>query len=300
MRVDDFVYHRPDSVAQAVALLKQLGQGAHFIAGGTDLLPDLKRGRESARHLVALGGLEDLRGVHRQDDGSLRIGALCTLAEVATSPLVREAFPALAEATGMLGAAQIRNQGTLGGNFCRAVPCADTPPICLAADARVLLTDGQRERSVPAREFFVGPRETCRRSEEVMTALVVAPQPEGSGACYQRFTLRGGLALAVASVAARVVLAAGRLEHVDVVLGAVAPVPLPVEACSRLLVGKALDEELLEQAGQAAAEAAQPITDIRGSMEYRREIVAVLTRRALSEAVARAEGRGRYRWEGLR
>ncbi|MDQ7088003.1 MAG: FAD binding domain-containing protein [Acidobacteriota bacterium] len=212
MRVDDFVYHRPDSIAQAVALLRELGPGVHFVAGGTDLLPDLKRGRETARHLVALGGLADLRGIRREEDGCLRIGALCTLAEVATSPLVREFFPALAEATGMLGAVQIRNQGTLGGNFCRAVPCADTPPICVAAGAEVLLSDGGNERRVPATEFFVGPRKTCRRPDEVMLALAIPPQPPGAGACYQRFTLRGGLALAVASVAARVVLAGGRVE----------------------------------------------------------------------------------------
>ncbi len=296
MKLDHFVYHRPGSLAEASELLRSLGDAAHFIAGGTDLLPDLKRGRERACHLVSLTGIDELRAI-RLDDGRLQVGALASLAEVHESPAVRRAFPALAEAAGVLGGVQIRNQGTLGGNFCRAVPCADTPPICLAGGAEVVLSDGREERVVPAAEFFTGPRQTVLAPGEVMTALVVPPQPAGSGACYRRFTLRGGLALSVASVAARVVLDGEAIREARIVLGAVAPVPLPVAACGGLLAGQCPDDDLFGRAGEIAAREAQPISDIRGSAEYRRELVAVLTRRALAEAVRRARGDGRYDWE---
>ncbi len=296
MPMDDFVFHRPQSLPEACALHQELGDGAFYIAGGTDLVTDLKRGAKTARHLISLSGLAELRGIRRDGD-LVRIGALASHAEVAASPEVRGAFPGLAEAAGKLGAVQIRNQGTIGGNFCAAVPCADTPPICVAGGLRLLLSDGRRDRELTAQEFFLGPRQSALEPGEVLREILVAPQPANAGASYQRFTLRGGLALSVASVAAWLTLDDARIGTARVALGAVAPVPLLVEECASILSGQLPEDGVLSEAAEASAKAARPITDIRGSEEYRREIVSVMARRALVAAIERARGAKSYPWE---
>ncbi len=299
MRMDEFVFHRPGSLVEASVLSKELGEQALFIAGGTDLITDLKRGRRQARHVISLGALAELRGIRREGD-VLCIGALATHAQVAASSELRAFFPGLAEAAGMLGAAQIRNQGTIGGNFCAAVPCADCPPMALAGELRVRLVDDAAERELAAEAFFLGPRQSALRPGEILRELRVAQQPPASGASYQRFTLRGGLALSVASVAACLHLDGERIASARVVLGAVAPLPLLVKEISRRLEGAVASEELFAAAAADAAAAALPISDIRGSEAYRREIVAVMARRALDIALARARGEQGYPWEQVR
>lgn len=296
MRMDEFVYHRPATLAEAYALFHELEGKALFFAGGTDLLPDFKRGKENVRHLISLTRLDELRGI-RVEEGALVIGALSSLAEVEASELVREHFPPLAEAAAMLGGVQVRHQATIGGNLCRAVPCADTPPICLVAEAELQLVTPSGKRVVPLDGFFAGKRQTILEKGELLEALRIPPQPKGSGASYQRYALRGGLALAVASVAARVVLSGGKTAGARVALGAVSPVPMLVPESGGIVAGSPPGDEVFAKAAAAAAEAAQPISDIRGSAEYRREIVDVLTRRALARATRRAEGKRDYSWE---
>jgi carbon-monoxide dehydrogenase medium subunit len=289
MAVCEFTYHRPVSLAEACDLARALGDRCYFLAGGTELLPDFKQARDAAEHLIALDRIPELAGI-RSDEGGLRIGALATLSDVGASAVVREAFLPLAEAALTVAGEQIRNQATIGGNFCRAVPCADTPPICIAGEARLRLSNGHRERTLAAETFFLGPRKTALCAGEILVEIQIPPQPTHSGASYQRFSLRKGSALAVASAAARVVLRDGSIESARVVLGAVAPIPLLVERCGEVLAGHAPSEERLARAAEAAAAGAQPITDVRGTAEFRRELVRVLTARALKAAVRRAGG----------
>jgi carbon-monoxide dehydrogenase medium subunit len=287
MEIADFSYHRPATLTEACQLASRLGEGVRFLAGGTELLVDLKSKRDTAEHLVSLRDVHELRRIREDTDG-LHIGAMASLAEVAESPAVARGFLALREAILTMGGAQIRNQATIGGNFCRAVSCADTPPLCLAAGARLRLVRGEGERILPAEEFFVGPRQTVLQPGEVLVEIHLPPLPAATGASYQRFSLRSGMAVAVAAVAALIRLDGERIGAARVVLGAVAPVPLIARACTAILADEPPSAGLFARAGMAAAAEAQPITDIRGSKAYRRELVEILTIRALHAATARA------------
>jgi carbon-monoxide dehydrogenase medium subunit len=287
MAMPDFTYLRPVSLAEACALASRLGGDATFIAGGTEVIPDFHREREAARNLIALDRLGELRGI-ASEKGELRIGALATVAEVAASALVRGRLVALADAARAIGSAQIRSLATIGGNFCRAVACADTPPAAIVGDARVHLVGTQGERDVAAEAFFLGPRRTVLAPGEVLVTIILPAQPAGSGSSYQRFSRRKGAALAVAAVAVRVTLANGRITGSRITLGAVSPVPLLVTHAAAVLEGERPSSALFAKAAALCAEAALPITDVRGSADFRRELVSVLARRALDEAVARA------------
>lgn len=289
MAIPDFSYHRPVSLAEACALGVQLGADAAFLAGGTELLPDYHRERETARHLIALDGLRELRGIE-VERGWLRIGGLATIAEVAASPVVRRWLPALADAARAIGSPQIRSQATIGGNFCRAVPCADTPPAAIVGGARIRLAGPGGERELDAERFFTGPRQTALVPGEVLTAILVPEQPARSGASYRRFARRRGSALAVASVAARITLEGETIREARLALGAVAPVPMLAGRAAAMLQGEAPSPELFAVAAELCAEAALPISDLRGSADFRRELVTVLARRALAESAERAGG----------
>ena len=281
--------HRPTTLAEACQLGHDHNGNARFLAGGTEVVVDLKQERISVEHLISLRHIEGLDGIGTEE-GSLRIGALVRLAAIARSEEVAGHFPVLRQATGYIGSAQIRCQGTIGGNFCGGVPCADTPPVCIAGEARLRIAGLDGEREMAADEFFRAPRETALQPGELLTEVVIPPQPSGSGASYQRFSLRRGSALAVASVAARIVLSEGIITDARVVLGAVAPVPLPAVACADLLAGRPPAEDLFQQAAEAAMAEARPITDIRGSESFRRYLVRTLTLRALAQATERAGG----------
>ena len=288
MEIGDLHYHRPATLAEACRLGRELGPGCRFLAGGTEILVDLKHQRDTADHLVSLRDVPELREIRSDEDG-LRIGAMVSLAEVAESEAVSREYPALREAVLQMGGAQIRNQATIGGNFCRAVPCADTPPVCIAAGARLRLFGNEGERSLPAEDFFLGPRQTVMQAGEILVDIHLPPMPPDAGASYQRFSTRGGMAVAVASVAALVRKDNERIAAARVVLGAVAPVPFWARECCAALADETPSEELFARAGAIAAAEAQPISDLRGSEAFRRELVAELTVRALRVALDRAE-----------
>lgn len=290
MEVCDYTYHRPTTLAAACDLGRTFGAEGRYLAGGTELLVDLKNKRDTAEHVISLQDVSELKQI-KQADGVLYIGAMATLSEVAESAHVQQIFPPLGEAVLSMAGVQIRNQGTIGGNFCRAVPCADTPPICIGAGARLRIVGAEAERFVPAESFFVGPRQTVLQTDEILAEIQIPAQPPGSGASYQRFSLRGGSSLAVAAVAVRLVLNGNQIEEARVVLNAVAPLPLVAVECAEVLAGQKPSDELFAQAGEIAAQEAKPISDLRGSEEFRRELVAVLTSRALTEATARARGK---------
>ena len=288
MGMPDFACLRPNSRAEACARASRFGGDAAFIAGGTELIPDFRRERETARHLIALDGIGELRGI-AVEHGELRIGALTTVADVAASPLVRNRLEALSDAARAIGSAQIRSLATIGGNFCRAVACADTPPAAIAGGARVHLAGPLGARDLAAEEFFVGPRLTVLTAGELLVAISLPAQRNGSGSSYQRFSRRKGSSLAVAAVAARLAMTGGRITGARIALGAVGPVPLLVVRAAEMLEGELPSAALFIRAATQCVEEALPITDVRGTADFRRELVSVLARRALDEAVARAE-----------
>jgi aerobic carbon-monoxide dehydrogenase medium subunit len=282
--------HEPASVDEALELLRRLGRRARVMAGGTDLLVDLKGGRLEAEHVVSLRRIAGMSGIERPGDGGARIGALTTIAELEASPLLTGPYSIIREAAREMASPQIRNMATIGGNVAGAVPCADLPPALGVLDAMVELwsLDGTRHVELPA--LFTGPRATVRREDEILGAITVPLPPPRFGAAYARFALRDGNAIAVASVAASITLDEdGTIASARMMLGAVAPTPKPVPTIEAVLCGCSLDERTIEQAAHEAMAAAQPITDLRGSAEYRRELIGVLARRALATAHERAE-----------
>jgi carbon-monoxide dehydrogenase medium subunit len=211
------------------------------------------------------------------------------LSEIAASDLVRDFFPPLSEAIGTMAAVQIRNLGTMGGNFCCAVPCSDTPPISIAAGAELVLASGRGDRTIPAAKFCLAPRVTVMNQGEVLREIRIPAQPPGSGASYQRFGLRRGMALSVAATAARIDLTGGQITAAKIVMSSVGPIPLVAPRAAAELVGRPPGPDLFDAAACLAAEESQPISDLRGSEGYRRHLVRVLTSRALTIAADRAQ-----------
>lgn len=292
MYLPDVELHRPTALDEAASLMARFAPDARLLAGGTDLLVDLKTGRIGAGHLVSLDRIDALRGIEEQD-GALRIGALTTVAQLGRSTIVGERYAPLLDAALKMAAQQVRNLATVGGNITAAVPCADLPPILTAMNASLRLWSPGGEREVALEGFFTGPRETVRRDDEVLTAIHVPEQPPRFGAAYARFAQRDGNAIAVAGVAASLLLDEnGTVSQGRVVLNAVAPIPKLVADAGRALDGREPGDESFQVAARAARDAAEPISDVRGSAAFRREIVEVLTVRALRGALVRArEGR---------
>lgn len=287
MHIPSVEVHKAATLEEASALLSRYSPDVRLLAGGTDVLVDLKTARFRIGHLIALGGIKKMRGITEERDG-LRIGALATIAELDRSPLVAGAYAALRDATSRMATPQVRNAATVGGNVAGAVPCADLPPILIAMNATALLSSDGGERSVALEDLVVGPRTTVLRDNELLSAVTV-PRPSARfGAAYARFGLREANAIAVAGVAVALSLNDDRtVRSARIALCAVAPVPRFVKEAARLLVGRVLDERACAQAAQLAMEAAEPISDLRGSAEYRCELVGTLTRRALAAAQQR-------------
>jgi CO/xanthine dehydrogenase FAD-binding subunit len=288
MAPSDFVLHRPQTLDEACALGLKHRLNAAFLAGGTELLVDLRSGRKKFGHVISLNHLSELKTIRVQDDW-LCIGSLCLLSDIAASAVVREFFPPLSEAIGTMAAVQIRNLGTMGGNFCCAVPCSDTPPISIAGGAELVLTSDKGDRTIPAEKFCLAPRVTVMDQGEILREIRIPAQPLGSGASYQRFGLRRGMALSVAATAARVDLDGGLISNAKIVMSSVGPIPMVASRAAAELTGKKPGPEIFDTAASLAAEESQPISDLRGSEGYRRHLVRVLTGRALTIAADRAQ-----------
>ena len=292
MIMSEAEFHEASTLDQASELLARFGSEARLMMGGTDLLVDLKKGRFRTSHIVSLDRIASLRGIAGGNDG-VRIGALTTLSQLARSNVIKERFPAVLDSVREMATPQIRNVATVGGNIASAVPCADLPPMLMVLKARVTLWARSGERVLPLEAFFIGPRQSVRREDEVLTEIFIPYPPAGFGAAYARFSLREANAIAVAGVAAGVVLGEdGRVREARIGLCAVAPTSKLVEAAT-LLVGQVLDEVSIGRAAAAAVEASKPISDMRGQADFRRALVDALTRRALVTAGERAQAEKR-------
>lgn len=281
-------YHRPATLGEACSLLERFGADAVALAGGTDVVVDLRRGARRPRHLVSLRDVAELRGI-RVADGLLRLGALTTAAEMAAAPELPAARPDLLDALRVFAGPQIRNVATLGGNLCTAASCGDLAPMLIALGARVRLAGPAGERTLPLEEFFRDARATVLAPGEILVEVTVPVRAAGDGARYEAFGRRAASFITVAGVAAAVHIENGNCRRARVVLGAVAPIPLLVPAAAKALEGRAPDDASIGAAAAAARAAALPISDVRGSAEHRRDIVEVLTRRALLAARERAQ-----------
>ncbi len=291
-RIRPFRYFEVGTVSEAVGILAREGVGAYPLAGGTDLLVRMKRGDLAPGALVNLKRIAGLDGIEREPGGGVRLGALAVISAIEHSPLVRTSHPVLAEAAGVLGSPSIRNLGTLGGNIGRASPASDMAPSLIILRARMLVEGPQGKRELEVGEFFKGPGETVLSSGELITSFLLPDMASGSGAAYERIGRREGVDCALAGVAALVTLSGKDhgLKDAGVALAAVAPVPLRAKRAEEVLLSGSLTEERMKEAARAAAADCLPISDMRASGSYRKEMVQVLTYRALARALRLAEG----------
>lgn len=290
MRLPRFIYHEPETLEEACRLTQELGERATPLAGGTDLLVNMKKGKVCPAHVVSLGKLRELRGLSWSGE-TLQIGAGNTVASLADSTQIASHFSALGIAAGSLGSPLIRNLATIGGNLVTARPAADLPPPLMACDARVLLKSVSGERRVRLEEFFLGPGLTGMKPDEILTRVSIEKPPPCSGSSYIKLGKRRALEISIVSVAAFVSLEkqSGLIHAARLVLGAVGPTPLRAKSAEALLPGEKPGLALFREAGKAAARESAPIDDFRGSADYRRAMAAVLTERALQEAFDRAK-----------
>jgi carbon-monoxide dehydrogenase medium subunit len=279
-----------DSVEDCLRALAAHGGEAKLLAGGTDLLPQLKNGLLAPRCVVDVSRVARLRTLEVADGRGLRVGAAVTARELERNEAVQARCPALAESGGLIGSVQVRNLATVGGNLCNAAPSADMAPPLLALEAEAVIAGPRGERRVPLSAFFTDVRRTVLAPGELLLELVIPPPAPRSGGHYLRHTPRRELDIAVVGVASQLSLSDGVCARARIALAAVAPVPLRAPAAEQALEGRPLTAELIEQAAGLAAEAARPISDQRGSAEFRRHLVRVLTRRTLTTALARARG----------
>jgi carbon-monoxide dehydrogenase medium subunit len=277
----------------AVALLAQHGPTSKVLAGGTDLLADLKFSSHAPPSVVVdisrAAGLNELK----MTEEGLSIGALVTHTQIMQSPIMRDQFPALIEAAHTIGAVQTRNLGTLGGNLVTAVPSVDSGPTLVALDAIVTVLGPSGRRSMPLAEFFVGPRKTALRHDELLVEILIPKASVGKPTAFLKFGLRKGQALALVNVAGSFWVDWGKQAFVAprVALGAVAPKVIHATSAEAYLDGRAISPEAMVEAGWLAAGDAKPITDFRASAEYRRDLIAVLTKRALEGAYELAKAK---------
>lgn len=283
-----FDYVAPETLEDAIEALRSR-EGATLLAGGTDLVVQMKEGGRRAPVIVSLRRVPGLRGIAWDPASGLRIGAGALLADVAANEVVRRRYLALAEGAGIVGSVQTRNLGTIGGNICNAAPSADTAPPLLVFDSVAIIAGAGGARRVPLSEFFTGPGATALQQGEIVTAFELPAPAERSGSVYQRHTPRKAMDIAVAGVACRVDLDdTGVIADAAIALGAVAPTPIRCPGAEALLLGERPSEALFERAAEAARDASRPISDVRGSAEFRRELVRVMTKRCLAIAAARA------------
>ncbi|MBO9370731.1 MAG: xanthine dehydrogenase family protein subunit M [Chloroflexi bacterium] len=288
----------PRTLAEALEMLAERAPDGMPIAGGTNVIPDLRGGRYRPACLVNVAGLPELGGI-RQEDGILVIGGGVTVAEVLDDPLVARYAPVLREAARTLASPLVRNRATVAGNLANASPAADMAPPLLVLDAEVELASREGTRRVPLKDFFLGVRRTVRQPHELITAIRIPLPPAHSRARFFKVALRKANAIAVVNSAVRVDWeyglgsreyglggreygwGGGLCRAARIALGAVAPTPIRAWEAERALEGQSLMPEVIAQAARLAAEATRTIDDIRGSAAYRRHVTEVLVRRAL-------------------
>jgi len=285
-----FEYHTPGSIKEATALLARLGDDAKVLSGGHSLIPLMKLRLSSPRHVVDINGIGGLDGV-READGFLRIGALTRESDLEESEVVRTRYPLLHDTCKVIADPLVRNLATVGGNLAHADPANDHPATMLALGAEVVAVGTKGERTIPITAFFTGPFATALRPDEILVEIRIPTPPARSGGAYLKLERKVG-DFATAAVAVHIVLSAGgTCDQVGIGLTNVGLTPIKATQAEAALKGKRPDAATIKQAAELAAAAAQPSDDLRGSAEYKKDLVRVLTARALRRAIERAEGR---------
>ena len=278
-------YERATSVDGAIASLQRLGSTARIIAGGYSLIPMMKLRLATPEHLIDINDLHELAYI-RLEGEQVAIGALTRHVDLLKSELLAEHFPIFRDAENVIADPVVRNRGTIGGSLCQADPAEDLSPVCLALQAKAIVRGPDGERVIGMDELQVGPFMTTVADNEVLTEVRIPLKP-GAGSAHEKVERRAG-DFAIAAASAAVWIDGGTFADVGVGLGALGPKAIDVTRVAELLKGKSPSEDVFEQAGQIASEDCMPSADGRGPVDYKRHLAAVLTKRALRRATARA------------
>jgi aerobic carbon-monoxide dehydrogenase medium subunit len=283
--VKQFSFHKPETVDKAVSLLRRYGENGALLAGGTDLMVEMKRNLRNPAHVVDIKGIRELGEIITNADGSLLIGAIVTLQSLTDSKSLKMGWNLLAQAASRVGSVQVRNRATLGGNICHASPSGDTLPALLCLDARMKLFGPQGEREIPAAEFFLGAGQVALGTAEFLTGIILPKISSGLCGVYKKFSLRRMMDLALVGVAVLGELdsTGNTFRDIRIGLGAVAPTPIRAKKAEKAFIGIQMTAKRLEEISRLAVEEASPISDIRGADWYRKEMILHVTREAVGE-----------------
>jgi carbon-monoxide dehydrogenase medium subunit len=287
----EFEYVAPGSLSEAVAAMAEKGEAARVLAGGTDILVELRTGRRIIERLVDPKAVPELNELSYSPEQGLRIGAAVPCYRLYEDAAIAGAYPGLIDAASLIGGIQIQGRATFGGNLCNAAPSADGVPPLIVLGAQAVIAGPNGTREVPVEDFCLAPRQTVLQPGELLVSLALPPPAPNSGASYLRFIPRNEMDIAVVGVGASVALDESRekIAAMRVALAAVAPTPVLVGGVDAL-VGQPANDDTVQQAAAMARAAAKPISDMRGTIEQRLHLVEVLTRRALQGALQRARG----------
>ena len=280
-----YEYMTPVTIEEAIGLLAEHNGKAKVIAGGTDLFLQVRNKTKKPEYVIDISGIPTLDYIKYDKKQGLSIGALTTIRDVEKSTELLQKYPVLCQAAGRLGSVAIRNVGTIGGNLCNASPSAENAPALIGLSAKIKIAGPNDERVVPIEDFFVGPGQTVLKNDEVMTEIQVpVPAPNTVGV-YLKHAIRGSIDLAIVGVAVIAELDGKFCRDIKIVLGAVGPTPMRAQEAEGILKGNKIDNAVIEKCAQAASEESRPITDVRASAEYRKEMVKVVVRNGINEAV---------------
>jgi carbon-monoxide dehydrogenase medium subunit len=277
-------YSEPSSLKEAFSILAKV-DGAKILAGGTDVVVSMREGKIAPTHLVNIKRIPGLDRIGPSSEGGLSIGALVTIGAVDSSAMVRNAFPMVADAAHQLGSFQVRNRATLGGNLCNSSPSADMAPPLIALGAIVKIAGPKKQRTAKLEDFFTGPGKTLLAKSEILTEIHIPDQPKDSYGAFLKHGPRQCMDIATVNAAVLVRMKERMCEDARIVLGAVAPVPMRAKKAEEEIRGRPIEDALVRKVGEIAAKECVPISDVRGSAEYRREIVNVLVRRLFGKAL---------------
>jgi len=279
-------YFRPFNLKETFHLLTSYSGSAKILAGGTDLLIQQALESSSETVVVSLKDIEDLRQIKKTAEGDIFIGSMTRHAEVAQSPLVNQSFPALARASNLVGSPSIRNMATIGGNICNASPSADTAPPLLAYDARAIIVSRSDESAINIEDFFTGPSTHILKTGEILKGFRLTPKP-GWTAAYEKLGTRKAMEIAIVNVCVAMLIDDNRnCSGIRISLGAVGPTPIRAKKAEFILKDKRVTPELIQKCAEVAVEETNPISDIRASADYRKEMVHFLVKKIVS-ALAR-------------
>jgi len=260
-----------------------------MLAGGTDLLVDLRGGRHLIDLVVDGKEIPELTGVEWDSRSGLTIGAATPCYKIYGSDIVQDRYPGLVDSASLIGGTQIQGRASFGGNLCNAAPSGDSIPAMIVHNATATIFGPNGSREVAVEDFCTGPRKTILAADEILVSIHFPPPPKGFGANYLRFIPRNEMDIAVAGVGVSITLQDGIIKTARLSLASVAPTPLLVQKAAQALEGNQATKEVIQAAADAARDAAVPITDMRGTIEYRKHLCEVLTRRALNAAIERAK-----------